>query len=164
MIVESWIHPHTMPQVAQEIIRQNYEKVLIVRSVYKVGDKHISGEYDDYVASDLVQFGVPKERIHTVFLEATNKDRTYNSALAAKRWLNDKNIVTDSIDVATLGSHARRSRLLFQKAFGNGVKVGVLSAKDRTFDPEHWWRSSEGVREVPFEAFAYFYAKFLFHP
>jgi len=64
----------------------------------------------------------------------------------------------------TLGPHARRSRLLFQKAFGKEVKVGVISVEDRDYDPAHWWRSSEGVREVLGEAIAYFYAKFFFSP
>ena len=165
IVVEGWIHPYTLPQVANEITNRNYEKVLIVRPIYKAGDKYTSGQYAaDYVAEKLIQEGVSRESIQSIYLEASNKDRTFYSALAAKQWLKNQGISCDSVDVATLGSHARRSRLLFQKAFGDRIKVGILSAQDRLFDYKHWWRSSEGVREVPFELFAYFYAKFLFYP
>jgi len=35
---------------------------------------------------------------------------------------------------------------------------------EKGYDPARWWRSSEGVREVLFEGFAYVYAKCLFWP
>ena len=92
------------------------------------------------------------------------KDRTYNAALAVKQWFQENGVSVSSIDIMTLGPHARRSRLLFQKAFGKEVKVGVISVEDRDYDPAHWWRSSEGVREVLGEAIAYIYAKFFFSP
>jgi hypothetical protein len=54
--------------------------------------------------------------------------------------------------------------LLFQKAFGPEVKVGIVAVADPQFDPDHWWRSIEGVREVVGETIAYLYARLLFHP
>jgi hypothetical protein len=63
------------------------------------------------------------------------------------------------MDVITLGPHARRSRLLYQKAFGNAVSLGVISLADPAYDSRYWWRSSEGVREVWGEAVAYLYAR-----
>ena len=83
------------------------------------------------------------------------KDRTYNAALAVEQWFQENGVSVRSIDVMTLGPHARRSRLLFQKAFGKEVRVGVISVEDRDYDPDHWWASSQGVREVVGEAIAY---------
>jgi hypothetical protein len=60
--------------------------------------------------------------------------------------------------------HARRSRLLFQKAFGPGIEVGVIAIRDREYNPRVWWRYSEGVKEVLSEGAAYLYARFLFYP
>ena len=68
----------------------------------------------------------------------------------------------DSIDVVTKGAHARRSRLLFEKVFGSDVKVGVIALRDRSYESSRWWRSSEGIREIPFQAIAYLYARFIF--
>jgi hypothetical protein len=54
--------------------------------------------------------------------------------------------------------------LLFQRAFGRDDKVGVVALEEQDYDLAHWWRSSAGVREVPFEMVAYLYVKFLFSP
>jgi hypothetical protein len=42
------------------------------------------------------------------------------------------------------------------------VKVAGIPIEDPAFDAAHWWRTSEGVREVPFEFLAYLYVRFLF--
>jgi len=54
--------------------------------------------------------------------------------------------------------------MLFLKAFGKELRVGVISVEDRDHDLDHWWRSSQAVREVLGEAIAYIYAKFFFSP
>ena len=92
------------------------------------------------------------------------RDRTYAEALAVKKWLKDQRVSVRSINVLTVGPHARRSRLLFQKAFGPHVQIGVISIQNLEYDPRVWWRFSEGVKEVLSEGAAYFYSRFLFHP
>jgi hypothetical protein len=64
----------------------------------------------------------------------------------------------------TEDAHARRTRLLFQKALGNDVRVGIISIPNPDYDAKHWWRYSEGVREVIGEGIAYAYAKVFFYP
>jgi len=41
--------------------------------------------------------------------------------------------------------------------------VGILSGIDLRFDADRWWASSDGLRIVLYEAFAYFYTA-LFGP
>ncbi len=86
----------------------------------------------------------------------------YNSALALRNWFQDQNLHVASINVLTEGAHARRTWLLFQEAFGPGVKVGIVSVSNPDYDPKYWWRYSDGVREVSSEALAYVYAKIFF--
>jgi hypothetical protein len=163
LIVEAWIPTYTLNQAASEFASGHYQRVLVVRPVYETGDKYESGRYlGDYMAATLVQCGVPRDSVDTLFCSVVEKDRTYHSALAAKHWLEQNGIAAKSIDVATLGPHARRSRLLYEKALGKDVKVGVIALKDLNYDPNHWWRSSEGVREVLGESIAYLYARFIF--
>jgi len=54
--------------------------------------------------------------------------------------------------------------MLYEKALGKDVKVGVIALKDLNYDPNHSWRSSEGVREVLGESIAYIYARVFFSP
>jgi hypothetical protein len=79
-------------------------------------------------------------------------------------WLRQSDAPITSLDVVTLAAHTRRSRLLYQKAFGDEVNVAAIALEDRTYDPVHWWRSSAGIREIPFEALAYLYVRLLFEP
>jgi hypothetical protein len=55
------------------------------------------------------------------------------------------------------------AKIANQRAFGRGVTVGIISIQNPDYDPKHWWRYSEGVRDVLGESIAYVYAKFLFH-
>jgi len=69
-----------------------------------------------------------------------------------------------SINILTEDAHARRTLLLYQKAFGKNVAVGVISVSNPNYDPTRWWRYSDGVREVIGESIAYIYARFFFWP
>jgi hypothetical protein len=165
LIIEGWSPPYTMKQAAAEFLAGGYQTVIVLRPAFDIGDKYESGRYSgDFVAALLVEHGVPKERVNTLFPNVVRKDRTYHSALAAKEWLARQSLAIKSLDVATLGPHARRSRLLYEKAFGDEVKIGIIPLDDIEYEPVHWWRSSEGVREVIGESIAYLYARLLFHP
>lgn len=64
-----------------------------------------------------------------------------------------------SVNVLTEGPTARRARLMFEKALGDGVRVGVVALPPRNYDSDHWWRSSEGVRTITGEVLGYGYAR-----
>jgi hypothetical protein len=70
----------------------------------------------------------------------------------------------DSLDVYSLGPHARRSRWLYQRAFGDAVAVGVIAGVPRAYDPAVWWQSSEGARVVLSELAAWLWARTRFDP
>jgi uncharacterized SAM-binding protein YcdF (DUF218 family) len=152
-------------QLANQYAAKKYQQILVPRGLYKGRTPYESGEYAaNYVADMLVQLGVPKDRLHVLFFDSVKVDRTYHAALAVKKWAREHGRNIDSLNLATLGPHARRSRLLFEKAFGERTTIGVLALEDDQYDPRHWWRSSAGIRDVPFEALAYLYVRFLFSP
>jgi uncharacterized SAM-binding protein YcdF (DUF218 family) len=93
-----------------------------------------------------------------------DRDRTFSSAVALRDWLRAHGVFVQSLNLVTEDVHARRSRLLFQKAFGDGVTVGIIAVPNPDYDIRHWWRYSEGVRDVIGETLAYLYARFLFWP
>jgi uncharacterized SAM-binding protein YcdF (DUF218 family) len=103
-------------------------------------------------------------RIQAVPSSARYRDRTFSSAVALKRWLDKHKMDVTSFNLVTVGVHARRSRLLFQEAFGDKARVGVIAIEDREYDPQRWWQYSEGVKKVLSEGAAYLYARLLFHP
>jgi len=165
MIVEGWAPPSAMKQAAAEFLAGGYKRLILLRPILDEADKYESGRYNgDFMANTLVACGVPREKEMTLFPIVAEKDRTYHSALAAKARLQQLGLTTKSLDVVTIGPHARRSRLMYEEAFGSDVQIGIIALKDRQFDALHWWRTSEGVREVIGETIAYIYARVFFRP
>jgi hypothetical protein len=92
------------------------------------------------------------------------RNRTYASALALRQWIELHKVGVTGFNLMTVGVHARRSQLLFQKAFGDKVRVGIIAVPDREYDARRWWQYSEGVKEVISEGAGYLYARLFFHP
>ncbi len=165
LVVEGWIPGYALEQAVTLFKGGEYRKIFTSGGITGDGVNAAPKRTDaDYGATKLRRLGMTNDSVQPIPCWVERKDRTYNAALAVKQWFQENGVSVSSIDIMTLGPHARRSRLLFQKAFGKEVKVGVISVEDRDYDPAHWWRSSEGVREVLGEAIAYIYAKFFFSP
>lgn len=162
MVVEGWISTRRVEAAAAAYLKGNYQRVVVVRNVSE-GNKWESGRYTaDYIAADLVKYGVPGEAVHVLFCPVVRKDRTYTCAVAVREWLEENGTIVNVIDVATLAAHTRRSRLLYAKAFGHHARIGAIALEDPGYDPRRWWRTSAGIRDVPFEALAYLYVRFFF--
>lgn len=166
LVVEGWVHEFGALAALKEFESGAYQ-----RAYTTGGPMEGTGAYTSdgntlasLGAAMLRRMRFPADAIQMVPSHVSGRDRTYSSALALREWLRERKIVVRGINVVTEGAHARRTRLLFQEAFGNDVPVGVISAVNPDFDAKRWWRYSEGVREVIGEDLAYIYGKFFFHP
>jgi uncharacterized SAM-binding protein YcdF (DUF218 family) len=166
LVVEGWIHPYAARAAANEFRSGAYERI------FSTGGPVVGkgGYVNDFqtaasVGADLLKKeGVPGDVVQMVPSHVLGRDRTYSSAVALKEWFREHHLQVQSVNVMTEGAHARRSRLLFQEALGNRVKVGIISVASPDFDEKHWWRYSEGVEDLIGEGIGYLYAKFLFYP
>lgn len=118
----------------------------------------------EVVAEQFLEMGLPPAQVYVVPSGDPMRDRTYTSAKVLRGWFLERGGLPAGLNVVTEGAHSRRSRLLFEKAFGSKVAVGVISIPYSNFDAKQWWRYSEGVREVLGEGLAYLYARLLFWP
>src|SRR5258705_8075864 len=125
MVVEGWLPPSMVQQLANRYAVKKYQQIVVPRGLVKGRTPYESGEFAaNYMAESLVQLGVPKDKMHVVFFDSVKVDRTYHSALAVKKWAHERGKKIDSMELITLGPNARRSRLLFQRAFGDETKIG----------------------------------------
>ena len=99
--------------------------------------------------------GVPGQSLQMVPSRVMDRDRTYASAVALRNWFREHNMPVRSINVVTEDVHARRTCLLFQKALGHNTTVGIIAIPNPDYDPEHWCRYTEGVKDVVSETVAY---------
>jgi hypothetical protein len=162
LVVEGWVPPDTLHEAAIEFRRGGYRRLILLSSFDYADNFPLERYEDEYKTKLLIHYGVPSDRETTLYPLRARKDRTYHSALDLKEWLAGHGMNLKSLDVATCGPHARRTRLLYQKAFGKDVKIGIIALSGHDYDPSQWWKSSEGVREVIGEVIAYLYARFLF--
>ena len=156
LVVEGWMPTYTYREAATQFARGGYKKV-IAAGVLDWDDsgelrKHSGGEH-------LIRFGVRRDFVAMTTTDDVQHDRTFHAALGVKRWLGEQGLAATSVDVISMGAHARRTRLLYESALGKDVKVGVIAIQDRRYDAKHWWRTSVGVRTVVGETIAYLYAR-----
>jgi hypothetical protein len=163
LVVEGWMPTYVYREAAAQFRKGGYGRVIAVRVTRD--DAGIESDLPEHSGAEkMIDFGVPSDLVSTAASEEVYRDRTFHAATAVKLWLQQQGFRDASVDLVTLGPHARRSRLLYEKALGDGVRVGVISIEDRRFDPDHWWRSSNGVRTVVDELIAYLYARIVFSP
>ena len=166
LVVEGWIHEYAIRSAAMEFQTNHYLKIYTTGGPI-VGSDGFTNDFNTSasVGAELLEkIGVSAEFIQMVPSHISGRDRTYSSAIALRDWFREHDMIVRNINVLTEDAHARRTQLLFQKAFGSGVAVGVISIPDPDYDAKHWWRTSEGVREVLGESIAYIYARIFFHP
>ncbi len=166
LVMEGWVHEFAAEAAAEEFRAGAYEKIYVTGvPVTGSGAYTIDSNTEAYVGAGLLKrHGMTEEFLQRVPRRAVERDRTYGSALELRNWFRDHNVSVQCINVVTEGVHARRTRLLFQEAFGKSVTVGIISAPNPEYDARHWWRYSTGVREVIGETIAYIYARFLYYP
>jgi hypothetical protein len=166
LVVEGWVDLHGIKAGVAEFHRGGYERVVTTGGPVS----GLAGYLTDQSttagvgASRLRQAGLPPERVQMAPSREVERDRTYHSAIALRDWCAAHGVALKSINVLTQDVHARRTRLLFQKALGPGVEVGIIAVSHPQYDGRRWWRSSAGVRTVIGESIAYIYARFLFFP
>ncbi len=166
LVVEGWVPEFAVNAAVNEFRSGSYT------IIYTTGGPvtGMGGYTNDYntsasvAAGRLKAAGLSSETIMMVPARVTERDRTFAAARALRNWLLDHGPLPASINVLTAEAHSRRTRFLFQKAFGRDVSVGVISVANPDYDPHLWWKYSEGVREVLSEAIAYLYAVVFFHP
>jgi len=166
LVVEGWLPDYTrIDPVVREYNEGHYEMIIVTGG--PTPKRELLGEFGTYAEltkAILERRGISPSVIFAVPSVGVARDRTYATALALKLWLQSRNPGIAAFNLFTLGAHGRRSRLLFQEAIGDGVKIGVISSGDLRYDGGKWWRSSAGIREVFGETMAYLYARLMFHP
>ena len=165
LVVEGWLPQYALKEALDEFRKGPYRLLITTGAPIERGfliSKFNS--YAEFGEATLKDLGLEEESVTAVPTPPVKKDRTYASALAVKKWLRDANFSPKGINVYSFSLHARRSWLLFKKAFGDDLNIGVLNAESLDYNEENWWKTSSGVRSAINETIAYIYVKFFFYP
>jgi hypothetical protein len=165
LVIEGWIPDYALQKTLPELTRDHYRKILVTGGPINSGT-YLCGytNWAELGAATLIRLGVDTNTVEALPAARVSRDRTYASAVALHAWLHRHDIDATSLNILTMADHSRRSRLLFRKALGPDYHVGIISIENQDYNPNRWWKSSEGVRTVIGEMLAYGYARFLFWP
>ena len=166
LVVEGWLDASGFRQAVVEYQANAYTRVFATGGPSK-GTGPFTTEFSTVAHAAytcLLANGIPNHVLTKVPCRIRDWNRTYSAGFALREWLDLHSLHPDSLNVFTQSVHARRTRLLFQKALGPAIKVGVISATTEEYPANRWWKSSEGIKEVISETAAYLYARFLFWP
>lgn len=165
LVVEGWLPRYAIDRAVQEFREKGYQ--ILITTGGPIHSQLPCNDYKNYAelaSAVLKDLKVDPEQIVAVPAPDVKKDRTYVSAVTLKRWLDQNVPQAKSLDIITLGAHARRSLILHKMALGSNVAVGVISVPNRGYDSNRWWRYSLGVKTIINEVIGYTYTKLIFRP
>ena len=166
LIADNFLEDYGLKKLSDEFRSKNYSLILSAGVQLPQGSP-LAAEYKtsaELSAAILMKFGIDEKAIIAIPPKPVKRDRTFASALAVQSWLAQNNIQSKGINLFSMGSHSRRSWMLFKEAIGEEIPVGIIACENREYDPKRWWKTSSGVRTVLDETIAYIYAKLLFNP
>lgn len=150
LIVEAWTGPEGGRAAGLEfnLPDSHYRHVLVVGGL--TGDRWTRKRWSlvDMALLELKECGVPSDKLIPIMVEDSEKQRTFEIAVAAKRALQERGIKPTSVNVLTRGSHARRSQMVFAKVFGEEAEVGIISWAPEGSHQGPWWLSSRRAEEL----------------
>lgn len=165
LAVEGWVPDYALQFVADEIKQGRVDNVFVTGGPLEYGAPLSEyGTYAEVGTAVLLRNGLSTNQVEAVPSEWVKQDRTYTSAVYLARYFKEHAVKERAFNVVSMGAHARRSRMLFEKAFGKNVEIGVISIPYVDFDPKRWYTTSAGVRLLISEMLAYVYARALFWP
>jgi len=132
MVVEGWDSDFTLEYVIAEFHRNHYDKIYTTGGPLEVGS--FLSEYRTYAelgAANLLKLGLSTNDVQAVPAPFARQDRTYTAAVALRNWWREHGEAPTTVNLMSDGPHARRSRLLYRKALGPSVHVGVTALQDK---------------------------------
>jgi len=148
LVVEGWMDRKGLDQAVAAFRSGGYERVVTTGGPIEWPELHGYATFAERAAKYLKQRGLTDTSVTAVPAPASAQDRTFLSAVMVREWAKQSGLTIDALDVFSSGTHARRSRLLYQMAFGPNIEVGIVAARSSNYDGDRWWRTSDGARDV----------------
>lgn len=139
LVVEGWIGNDGVRAAAAEFAGGGYRYMVVTGG--RPRDGHDRSSYAELAAQELIRLGVPDDIIIVAPTGETEHERSFKSAASTWRALQQRGIHPAAINVLTLGPHARRSRLVYEKVYAPVTQVGAIAWAPAYYYVEPWWRS-----------------------
>ena len=95
---------------------------------YRIKNNYNS--YADLAKNKLLAMGIDSLAIIDIPGKRTSVNRTLNTALAFRNWLKTSGLDFKGMNIVTLGTHARRTWMIYKRILGRKYNLGVISLPD----------------------------------
>ncbi len=161
MVIEGWQPDYALKEAIKVFSKGDYKLIVTTGGPLDQGSFLTPFKtYARLAKLSLNEMGIADSLTVAVPAESVRKDRTYQSAVALKKWLDHSNLQVKKIDLISLGAHTRRSAMVFKSVLKPQVKIGKISVENTDYEPGKWWKSSEGVKTVCTELISVVYTFF----
>ena len=151
VVVEGWV-PDRVVQQALDWARKHDAKLIFTTGIPFDQGSYLSNypTFAEMCADTLKRMGADPAKVKPAPAVKVNLERTRAMATGLKQTLDTMTIPPGErkLNLFTHGTHAFRSRMLFQRALGPSWQVGVVSVAPAGYMPGAWWHYSEGIKSV----------------
>lgn len=160
LVVEGWIYDSSAMREAMQEFNHGRYKWLVTVGAPIDGNNGATDQKSsaELAARRLRELGVNENLIIVLPVPSVKFHQTYSSAVTLRNWLIRSKTETTGLNVFTLGTHSRKSLVLFRRALGPGIRVGVIAGTEDTFDAGRWWLSARGIYVIGRKTLGYLYA------
>ncbi|MGB3188735.1 MAG: YdcF family protein [Limnoraphis sp.] len=158
LVIEGWMPDYALKLALVEFEKGTYQKIITTGVPLQKG--YYLAEYKDFAnltAATFIKLGLDKTQVIAVPASSVLRNRTEATVIVLQEWLQTTELNIKSINLYSLGPHARRSWITFRKHLHPEIQVGIISIPSEDYNANRWWRSSEGFRSVISELIAYIY-------
>lgn len=164
LVIESWMDKGELDQALEYFNAQDFAKAVIVGGPISDDFHRMDTSYAERGANYLQAQGLPGAKLAVVKVPYSAQNRTFLNGVMVREWFKQQGISLTRLDVFSSSTHTRRSRDLYQLAFGEQTEIGIIASEPLGFTPAHWWKSSDSGKGVAVEFAGWFLVKCCFHP
>ena len=160
LVVEAWIPAATLAEAVHRFDRGNYDCLIVVGGPMPQdarNPKHLRS-YSDFALDQIVSLGFDPNKIIKIDVVKSGS-RTLNMAKAVDTWMSQSGRVGKSLDVFTVGVHARKSWITYSSVAGGRYRVGIIAGAESSYNPSNWLLSRRGLWIVSRNLAGYLYTK-----
>ena len=110
----------------------------------------IRNDYTSYAqlaGNRLMSMGIDSSQIDIIPGQKVSLNRTLTSALAFRDWLKKTDIEVKGINIVTLGTHAERTLMIYNKILDKKYEIGIISLPDYREKHSRSYKVLKTIRE-----------------
>lgn len=164
LVVECWIGARGIESAGELFLSKNYRYIVLVGGIEETRWTKEFWNHTEY-SKEVLQKAFPEILDENIVLASNDfvlRNRTYRAALKAELEIRARELEIKSLSLFTKGAHARRSKLVYRRAFPDNIEIRSASWKPARLYEGKWFSSSERTKDLLVEMIGYVYEKLFY--